>query len=1176
MSQELDQYAVCHGRAYLEHMKAEYIQQMAEREVEYKRAQVQLQEEYRRDLRALKAQIQRVHGEMNSLAPIARLPPELLSAIFIIFNNDFWDKLKSSAHGDYIGFGYWDEEDDETDERPRAVSPPREDTYTGTRYGPCALEDISGRRRTIYPWQTLQCVSPNTREIVDFAVKNSRTLPLDIVWLSSYLDDGLDTALSNLSRAKSLMLAITPWVRNRINFLGAGAIDAPQLTSIDCWLHEVPRRCTLKPLEKLRAPKLASLETFGGSPSLIKSLFRSTLTSLTMRNWIGRDWGLLTTILGSLPGLQTLSLRFSRRGPYTFTPAKGIAFPKLTSLVIYDRTMSEGIAQFLNHIDCPALVDIKCWYDRDDTDQRYSNKLDDALRKALKNKMNSTALATSFLPRTIAFDGPSDFEEEDGDHHFHIGFWTSEQDSLDYRKEWVPENGSFLDLRFLTAQDSFTKALPMFNLAHVTTVWIKGCVRTVPLPGWRKIFHSMPNLYTLHIGGVEFRDLAAMLKVPQPDSTKPLVLPLMKVLDLRPSRQNFTRGPTEMLERLELSMHPRRTALTQDETQFLMDANIAKVVHIAFTMDHRPTYTSGQQEITPDLTRLEQTKKDILQQIAEREAAHRRARVHFEEQHAKEMYALWSQVSGLSGEMNSLAPISRLPTEILRDIFLIFSNEFWGKFASTTDDPDLWSPFITHDYSHNERRRPTAYPWQTLQCVCTQWYYIVQQTRSLFTCIAPDTRGTVDFLIRKSGTLPLDIFWNSCRHEESDGLDRALLQLSRISSLFLVLSSETAEGLGPMLTEMLVAPQLTRMHYEFTSSCEESSVSILSKLHTPNLTSLKTNGGSLNILETLLRPTLTSLYLSNWYRRDWGRMTTLLRSLKNLHTLSLRLSQDSIHALTVGEHIEFPRLTSLDLFDGSYCQGIALFLDHVSCPILATLKCSTGLDRQESRALDTDLRRAFKNKMETTRLASSFLPRTIALHADWQWDDTYDNNRFTYILLGVWSSEQNEHTLYCPPRWGPEEGSFFGARLESVKNVLGKVLPLFNLVHVTSVWINGCTEGSAPLWRRFFCSTPNVHTLYVRSIKDLADALRAPKQDSTSPLILPLLKTLKLMGVAKRDLQELERLVSALQSRQRLLQGDAGTLDSLEFSASYLVGDALTQNDIQFLKDANVAKMICI
>ncbi|KAF7792140.1 hypothetical protein EIP86_003170 [Pleurotus ostreatoroseus] len=597
-------------RALLEQSKAQCMQRIVDRGLDYRSTLTQLKAEYNRDISALYSQIGKLSNQMNSLTPVAHLPPELLSAIFTVFSSIYWDNFRASANESHNNFYESDSSSDDSDSSAGIhFGASSEPDVIGYSHGAISQAEPPSHYHRPFPWQTLQCVckrwyhivqdtpalftciASNNGETVHAAIKKAGTRPLDILWVSSRGEDGLDHVLANLSRARSLVIALAPRVRVQLNTSGTTTVKAPQLTSIEYWLHEVPEYCTLTTLSQLRAPKLSSLRTNGGSLTLNKTFFRPTLTSLYMSDWTGPAWGSMATILEPLVNLHTLSLRFGRKGTHTHMRAKNITLPKLTYLVLYDEDTSTGLAQFMDHVTCPLLANIKCW---SSTDSRRSTQLDPALTRALGTKMETTTLSASFIPRTVAFRNSWVSREGQEDYTI-LGVWTTEQDSyaLGEKTKWEPMEGSFFAPRLRSVRELLTKALPMFNLAQVTILWIDACTEGAPLSSWRRFFRSTPNVRTLHIQ--DFRELASMLRVSPPDSPKPLVLPLLRILDLRcvnkqnmhtlkkslvcvlQARQEYALGPTKLLDKLEISTSWCEK-ISEKDTQFLRDANIAKVV----------------------------------------------------------------------------------------------------------------------------------------------------------------------------------------------------------------------------------------------------------------------------------------------------------------------------------------------------------------------------------------------------------------------------------------------------------------------------------------------------------------------------------------------------------------------------------------------------------------------
>lgn len=377
------------------------------------------------------------------------------------------------------------------------------------------------------------------------------------------------------------------------------------------------------------------------------------------------------------------------------------------------------------------------------------------------------------------------------------------------------------------------------------------------------------------------------------------------------------------------------------------------------------------------------------------------------------------------------------------------------------------------------------------------------------------------------------------------------------------------------------APQLTSLEYRIHLPPTTDVIPALSGLHTPKLCRLKTTGGSLELLKTFIRPTLTSLDMSNWLRRDWGLATELLESLSALRTLSLRFKSDDTHPAgrMPSKRITLPNLTSLVLYDEEMPTGISKLLEHITCPLLANLKCWSGITEARSdRTLDKSLMKALKTKMHTTALSTTFIPRTIAFLDSLFTEDDEDDE---FITIGVWEAEQATNKLRDPLKWEPESGSFIASRLRDERSILANALPIFNLDHVTNMCVHYtiCSSSQA-LWRRLFLSTPNLHRLHVRGLW-LADVLKTPNPGEPESPVLPKMKILSLSmdGISFIEMKptlraSLAPLVSSLEARQTALPRPAAALDRFKVILPYYRTQDYTKEDHQFLTDAKIARVI--
>lgn len=517
----------------------------------------------------------------------------------------------------------------------------------------------------------------------------------------------------------------------------------------------------------------------------------------------------------------------------------------------------------------------------------------------------------------------------------------------------------------------------------------------------------------------------------------------------------------------------------------------------SFIMDNHQYLLTKDDPVDIRRTQLESFKERSLLRAAQLEAEHKRAIAQLEEKHSQDLRTLNLQVVNWNGHFNALLPIARLPPEILAEIFMIFVN--WNNSTLQYDEA---IPFSYQNDRPTGGPDATYHPWRTLKHVCKRWQDVVLQTPALFTHICPEDYWLVDFEIEQSRTLPLDIFWYSKIHERR--LDRILLELPRIRSMSLSLSHEVLAAACFSGTGSLDAPQLTSLDYfiHLPQSCHTVR---LSELNAPELTSLTTRGGSLELIKTFARPTLTSLHMSNWSQENWHLMTEILGLLPALRVLSLRSNKDWSHSDARASHITLPNLVSLIPYDQYNSDGIAHLLEHITCPLLETLKCWSDILLRGSTDPDNELTRAFKTKMNGTVLSTTFLPQTIAL-LDWECtlDSPTDDPESLFVAVGVWESAYDMDMLEIGPEaWVPEQGSFLIPRMPTLEHIFTQVLPIFNLSHVTNMWLDCHINYTPSVCREFFLSTPNVHILRIDYYR-LEEVLTETGQPG--PVILPMLK----------------------------------------------------------------------
>lgn len=520
--------------------------------------------------------------------------------------------------------------------------------------------------------------------------------------------------------------------------------------------------------------------------------------------------------------------------------------------------------------------------------------------------------------------------------------------------------------------------------------------------------------------------------------------------------------------------------------------------------------------------------------------------------------------------------IASLPPELLAEIFLQFVMDFWDTYSRTPKS--LRNRFLPYR------------PWMTLKHVCQRWDGIVVHTPALFTTITPRPRDIVDFEVALSRSLPLDILYH--RRFSKQALERVLTEIPRVRSMELELERSLLYSLDLDNLPTLDAPKLVTLDYEvfFGDSPGTHSIPFFSRLRAPRLTTLrlKAVGGSVQLLTTFIRPTLTTLDVVIRAHGDISALLDMLSTMPVLCTLSLHLIQSWGG---FSSHVNLPQLSSLTLREDGVGYAILQILGCIDIPSLTTLKfwmrASAGCPSYVSHSFTETL----KDKMRQPALSAAFCPRTIAVK------ECFFNDQSVYFAVAIWGSDRDldipeEHNDWEP---GTEpEASCFSQRCQDTQHVVGELLPLFDRSSVSHMWIRAdlSVEVNRELWRDHFQSTPNLTTLCVYGF-GVEELLRASR-DGSEPLALPALKTLILHDLQfndEKDCSLLSALVSALHSRQvasgitemldkivlcspRPMTRLGGATAAIMASRRHSTLRAISRSQIEYLVAAKVAKVV--
>lgn len=532
----------------------------------------------------------------------------------------------------------------------------------------------------------------------------------------------------------------------------------------------------------------------------------------------------------------------------------------------------------------------------------------------------------------------------------------------------------------------------------------------------------------------------------------------------------------------------------------------------------------------------------------------------------------------LNAYLNALSPISALPPELLCAIFLEYTSVCWERFRS----------------QRKETRSCPPYPWMTLAHVCQHWRDVTMQTPMLWTCIAPFHTEIVDFEISHTKNLPLTILHTP--NITPGSLGRAFSHLSHIATWELVVTPRVLDVLSNNLsTPHTNCTHLTDLDIDITLDDAETDrvMPFFSNLDMPRITSLSASGSSLRSLCTLMRPTLTRLYLAPYWQRYHDIIIFLdtLLSVPSLEVLSVRfpklLPQPQTQApMSPYSRVSLPRLTTLQLFDHDTGVLPAKLLSYLAFPASCTIQFwqrATGrapLDDDESDLITSSIART----LSAPDFALAFRPRAISL---------VNNDHDDSACLGVWTEERMLREMHTPCWWVPGDASFLALHAK-LPQLIGKVLPMFNLADTTIVHVAACLAPS--VWQHIFNRAAKLEKLEVRG-NDAVYALMAVfdgqnsesathpgdtfasnmamTDDRTQPLF-PALRTLILksldFGVEKQPSQLLARIGSSLVSRRTTDTPRSAMLDKLVLDSIRRVSEV----DIEYLSNAQVAKILVV
>lgn len=292
----------------------------------------------------------------------------------------------------------------------------------------------------------------------------------------------------------------------------------------------------------------------------------------------------------------------------------------------------------------------------------------------------------------------------------------------------------------------------------------------------------------------------------------------------------------------------------------------------------------------------------------------------------------------LHAQYNAIAPISRLPAEVLAAVFEICASIFKITPKSST------SEYVG-----------TANPprWLRILHVCREWRRVALSTPRLWTCIWPVHSDYIRFALAHSGRLPLDIpLWSlgSCKRVALHAVYPPILrELSRICIAHFGVNQTLCEFLSSLENSLdLEAPMLREL--DITMRCFKAHIPVLSKLGMSQLAALTLREGSSTLLHTLIRPNLTILDVDFMPSAQPRALPDLLQGLPLLQRLVLKgLSSDALSLPDSPNssrppwhrQIDLPHLKHLRFEAKSPSLEAAQLLDCLTFPVDAAIRfCS--------------------------------------------------------------------------------------------------------------------------------------------------------------------------------------------------------------------------------------------
>lgn len=291
----------------------------------------------------------------------------------------------------------------------------------------------------------------------------------------------------------------------------------------------------------------------------------------------------------------------------------------------------------------------------------------------------------------------------------------------------------------------------------------------------------------------------------------------------------------------------------------------------------------------------------------------------------EDMERLRLSVLAIKAHRNTLAPIARLPPELLSEIFV------W-----------LVSKFEIRDFGDKGWARPSYHRWLIVTFVCRRWREIALRTPRMWNKIILHGKfERITTFLQRSAQAPLEVYQPldvdvQHQHVPKQVLELVMESLVRIERLDIRLKKTlhnlaVARGFcAPILQDLRIISDLRGM--------EPTDFPHFSSAYWPRLRKIACEYGSTALLNSVLRPTLTDLSLVHpTSKLPTGSLVVLIQGLPLLERLIITcaISQPSLpvnRLHSVGRQIALPHLRHLALKDGGVGTTCADFLNHLLIP----------------------------------------------------------------------------------------------------------------------------------------------------------------------------------------------------------------------------------------------------